>query len=104
MILNLGKTRNVDLKNVVELIKVYFQMIDNLQGYKPSTKQLEKFKKNRIDFVKKKKKEEIEEQNQNKREEKLKNMTEQEREKYKERKMKRIQSKLSRKVKAISKV
>lgn len=52
----------------------------------------------------KKRKEEIDEQQPGLLEEKMKNMTPAEREKFKQRKMKRMQNKMQRKMKAISKM
>ena len=104
MILNLGKGKIKDKQCIHELIENLFVLVDNLQAYTPSQKTLEKFRRNRIKINQKKRKEEIDEQQPGILEEKMKNMTPAEREKFKQRKMKRMQNKMQRKMKAISKM
>lgn len=99
----LGKCRNEDFEKCEKLFELFFEIIDRLEKYKPSTRVYEKFVKNRNDLFKMKKKEQNSENKVNLREERLKKMTPYERCKYLEKMKKRQKNKMSKRMQVVKK-
>lgn len=104
LIVNLGKTKEEDFRNVSRLINIYFYLIDRIAKYSPDRKTMEKLEENRKKFNSRKQKDKKEEEAQIQRNERIKNMTPAEKKIYEQKQEKRQKNQMAKKFKVMKKL